>query len=229
MDILLFLFQGKLPFHELAQSAQTIYTARQCDLDFLGIQRQVVDAWPHKDSLGAAEAVKEWFTERLYQEVSEYTQLTIMLILTLGQGVRFVKFCVLRARFAAELEIEGMEVHSFHLPNSAPCQTTSLRAHGRFAPVTRKEILSAIEESEQDLYKYEPALRVGTESIPKFKFCAHHVLTVASAFYQNFSEPRMEESIIMVAVKRFNRSLEVENTFPITSVALPSAIVSFLV
>ena len=73
MDILLFLFQGKLPFHELAQSAQTIYTTRQCDLDFLGIQRQVVDAWPHKDSLCAAEAVKEWFTDRLYQEVSTST------------------------------------------------------------------------------------------------------------------------------------------------------------
>ena len=43
VDILVLLFQGKLPFHELAQSAQVIYTTRQCDLDFLGIQRQVVD------------------------------------------------------------------------------------------------------------------------------------------------------------------------------------------
>ena len=229
MDILLFLFQGKLPFHELAQSAQTIYSTRQCNLDFLGIQRQVVDAWPHKGSLGAAEAVKHWFTEHLYHEVSGNTQLTIMLILTLGQGICFIKLCVFHVRFAAELEIEEMEVHSFHLPHSAPCQKMFLRTHGYFAPMTRKEILLAIEESEQHLYKYEPALCVGTESIPKFKFCTHHVLTIASTFYQNFSEPRTEKSIIMVVVKRFNKSLEVQNTFPIISVALPSAIVSSLV
>ena len=135
-----------------------------------------------KDSLGIAEAVKHWFPEHLYHEVSGNTQLTIMLILTLGQGICFIKLCVFHVRFAAELEIEEMEVHSFHLPH-------------------RKEILLAIEESEQDLYKYEPALHVGTESIPKFKFCTHHVLTIASTFYQNFTELRTEESIIMVVVK----------------------------
>ena len=185
-----------------------------------------------KDSLGIAEAVKHWFPEHLYHEMSGNTQLIIMLILTLGQGIHFIKLCVLHARFAAQLEIEEMEVHSFHLPHSVPCQTMSLHAHGHFAPVSRKEILSVIEKSEQDLYKYEPALHIGTESVPKFKFCTHHVLMVACALYQHFSELRMEELIIMVVFKQFNKShqiFEVQNTFPIMSVALPSAIVIFLV
>ena len=69
VDILVFIFQWKLPFHELVQSGQVIYTTRQCDLDFLRVQRQVVNAWSHKNSLGIAEAVKHRFTEHLYHAV----------------------------------------------------------------------------------------------------------------------------------------------------------------
>ena len=116
--------------------------------------------------------------------------------LTLGQGIHFIRLCVLHARFSAQLEIEEMEVHSFHLPHSMPCQTMSLRAHGHFSPVSRKEILSVIEKSEQDLYRYEPVLHVSTESVPKFKFCTHHVLTVACVFYQNFSELRWRNQLL---------------------------------
>jgi hypothetical protein len=131
------------------------------------------------------------FTEWLYHEVSAITQLSIILTLTSGQDVHFINICVIHSQFASELAIEEMEVHSFHLPQGVSCQTTSLLAHGSFVPVSRKETLSVIEQSEQGLYKYEPALQVGTESTPRFKICTHQVFTTACAPYQNFSELQM--------------------------------------
>jgi len=195
--------------------------------------RPVVDAWPHRDGTNLSEVVKQWFIGELYLEVSAIAQLAIMLILISGQGFYFIKMCVLCARFASQQAIQEMEIHSHHLPDGVLHQPASLLAHGRFAPVTRKEILSVIEESEQDLYKYEPVLQVGTEAVPKFKFCTHQVFITACGFFQNFSEPQMKDSIIMMAIKQYHKSLQsihkVHNAFPIMSLALPSVIVSSLV
>jgi hypothetical protein len=225
-EILVAFFWGKLPSHDLQQSVQVIYSRRSLDLEFLGMLRPVLDAWPQKDGTNHSEAVKQWFIEQLYLEVSAIAQFAIMLILTSGQGSRFIKICVLRARFASQQAIQEMQIHSHHLSGGVPCQPASLLAHGRFAPVTRKEILSVIELSEQDIYKYEPALKAGTEDVPRFKFCSNQVFTAACGFFQNFSEPQVKDSIIIMAIEQ---AKEVHNTFPIMSLALPSVIVSSLV
>ena len=229
-EILVNFFWGKLPSLDLQQSVQVIYSRRSCDLDFLKMLRPILDAWPHRDGTNLSETVKQWFTEQLYLEVSAIVQLAIMLILTSGQGIRFIKMCVLRARFASQQAIQEMVIHSHHLPDGVPCQPASLLAHGRFAPVTRHQILSVIETHEQDLYKYEPALQTGTEAVPRFKFCTHQLFITACGFFQNFSEPQMENSIIMMAINQYHKSLqslgEAHNAFPIMSLALPSVIVS---
>ena len=87
-----------------------------------------------------------------------------------------------------------------------------------------------MENFEQDLYKYKPALQTGMEAVPRFKFCTHQVFRAACGFFQNFSEPQTENSIIMMAINEYHKSLqslhEAHNTFPIISLALPSVIVS---
>jgi hypothetical protein len=233
---------GMLPFDGLSNSARSIYQERYSDLNFRKLHRPVVESWPQgaRGSETLVDVVKHWFTNQLYQEVSTIPNLPSwchaqMLTLTSGQGTRFSKLCVLRARFASQQAIEEMEVHNHHLPHELPCERTSLRAH-RFSPVHRKEILTMIEESQQDLILYDPTLQDGTdESVPSFKFCTPQVLITACALFQNFSEPSTRpDSIILMALDQHNEALqphesEGHNVFPILSVAIPSVIVSFLI
>ena len=55
----------------------------------------------------------------------------------------------------------------------------------------------------------------------------------ACGFFQNLSEPQTENSIIMMAINQYHKSLQslhgAHNTFPIISLALPSVIVSFFI
>ena len=52
----------------------------------------------------------------------------------------------------------------------------------------------------------------------------------ACGFLQNFSEPQMKNSTIMMAINQYHKSLqslhEAHNTFPIMSLDLPNVIVS---
>ena len=116
---------GKLPSNDLQQSVQVIYSQRSCDLDFLKMLKPVLDAWPHRDGTNLQEAVKQWFTEQLYLEVSAIAQLAIMLILTSAQGFLFIKMSVLHAWFASQQAIKEMVIHGHHLPDGVPCQPAS--------------------------------------------------------------------------------------------------------
>ena len=235
--ILVCFLGGTLPFPKLKESIGMIYNIRSLDLEFHKLLRPVVEAWPHRGA-ALSDAVRHWFVELLHKEVSAILNLPSswghaqMLTLPSGQSVRFTSICVLRARFASQVALEEMEVHGHHMPGP-PCKTSSLRTHGRFAPVHRKEILTMIEQSEQDIYLYDPTLQAGTDSsVPKFKFCTPQVLTTACGLYENFSQPFIKDSIISKALERHNISLQIQeghNIFPIMSVALPTVIVSFLI
>jgi hypothetical protein len=117
--------------------------------------------------------------------------------------MRFMKICVLRTRFASNLAIEEMSVHSYHLlkPGRPPGKATSLLTHGRFAPVNRKEILTVIEESEQDLYLYEPSMRVGTEPVPAFKFCIFVVVTYS--LWAKVEAACSKDAVVDVSIEGF--------------------------
>jgi hypothetical protein len=70
-EIYVWFFLRNLPYVELWQIVQFIYTDQKSDLNFLRILKPVVNNWPHKDSFGrSSEVVKHWFTEKLYFEVS---------------------------------------------------------------------------------------------------------------------------------------------------------------
>ena len=119
--------------------------------------------------------------------------------------------------------------HKHFRRSKAMVQWTAL-SWGECNCSTCYHVLWVIETFEQDLYKYEPALQTGMEAVPRFKFYTHQIFMAACGFFQHFTEPQMKNSIIMMAINQYHKSLqslhEAHNTFPTMSLALPSAMVS---